>query len=244
MTNKANELQIAYDYLYSKQIKTISKISVKNIKKACDKLLGLNAKINPTTVAAFIADIDNEAMFEFFNNNNPYPPVYQSINNNASFKAFIRLYQPPKDELINKDKMVPQYPTLGLDNKTKSYINILKHNNEALQRENKSLSDQLTTKTMRKPVSLLGSEENGAINNNEMVLIDSEESYPFDMSDLISIIQKIPKLADSFPHIFKIEERGGKQAMSIITSSKVERIFNSKDMEIITSCTDNLGNKQ
>lgn len=242
MTNKTDEIEIAFNFLYSKQKKNISKISVKNIKKACDKLLALNAKITPTTVAAFIADIDNEAMFEFFNKKNPYPPVYSSINNNGSFKDFIGLYQSPKDELINKDKMVHQYPVLGLDNKTKSYINMLKHNNEALQRENKNLSDQLTTKTISKPLSLLGSEENGAINNNEMVLIESEEHYPFSMSDLISIIQKIPKLAESFPHVFRIDERGGKQAMSITTPSKSERIFNSKDMEIITSCSDNLGN--
>jgi len=32
MTNKTDEIQIAYDYLYSKQKKNISKISVKNIK--------------------------------------------------------------------------------------------------------------------------------------------------------------------------------------------------------------------
>lgn len=241
MTNKTDELQIAFDCLYSKQKKNISKISVKNIKKACDKLLGLNAKITPTTVAAFIADIDNEAMFEFFNKNNPYPPVFSSINNNRSFKDFIARYQLPKDELVNKDKMVPQYPVLGLDNKTKSYINMLKNNNDALQRENKNLSDQLTTKTMSKPLSLLGSEENGAINNNEMVLIESEEHYPFSMSDLISIIQKISTLAESFPHVFRIDERGGKQAMSITTPSKSERIFNSKDMVIITSCSNNLG---
>ena len=241
MTNKTDQLQIAFDCLYSKQKKNISKISVKNIKKACDKLLGLNAKVTPTTVAAFIADIDNEAMFEFFNKNNPYPPVFSSINNNRSFKDFIARYQLPKDELINKDKMVPQYPVLGLDNKTKSYINMLKHNNDALQRENKNLSDQLTTKTMSKPLSLRGSEENGAINNNEMVLIESEEHYPFSMSDLISIIQKISTLAESFPHVFRIDERGGKQAMSITTPSKSERIFNSKDMVIITSCSNNLG---
>ena len=94
---------------------------------------------------------------------------------------------------------------------------------------------------MSKPLSLLGSEENGAIKNNEMVLIESEEHYPFSMSDLISIIQKISTLAESFPHVFRIDERGGKQAMSITTPSKSERIFNSKDMVIITSCSNNLG---
>jgi hypothetical protein len=244
MTNKIDELQIAYDFLYSKQIKNVSKLTLENIKKACEKLSDVNAEITPTSVAEFV---QNNTMMMKSKANGGFPPQRaQAIANNDDFKAFVGLYQQPKDALINKDsedKKVPQYPVLGLDNKTKAYINVLVNSKKALERENKNLSDQLTTKTMTSPFSLLGSEEHGAVNNNEMVLIESTKDYPFSMPDLVSIIQKIPKLAESFPHIFKIMKRNGKQAMSITTPSKEELIFNSKDMKIISNCSDNFESK-
>jgi hypothetical protein len=239
MTNNNSDIEMSYNLLLEKQKTNISKKSLENIKVACDKLLSLNATITTTSVAEFIADIDNLPILESINNKTP--PKKQSIRNNDGFKTFISLYQCDMDNPDKKNndngQAIIKYPSQGLDSKTKAYINMLVHVTEAVKNENKSLSEQLTVMTKTTPISLLESEGAGAGNTNEMALVKPMKAYPFSMEDLVSIVNKIPALAASFPHIFKIVEREGKCAMSIDTPSKTERIFNSKEMELINACS-------
>lgn len=217
-----------FNHIEKKAKTNIAKAAANNVRKACRIMYKNKVALSYSSVAAFIADIDNYELFEKVNGN--IPPKRQSIQNNSSLKSIIDTYkaqQPGRSSSAKtKVKATNQYPSEGLDIKTKHYINLLRQQVDSLQNENKSLAKLIEDNSKSSPISLGLSYDTTEEQAASSLILRRDKSAPNLDS---AILNKLSKMPESFPDFFHVKSRNGKSALYIYSPSGDKRIFSSEE---------------
>lgn len=219
----------------------ISRMALKNVRKALKTMLASGAKINNSKVAQFIQNIDNSDLFESTEKGST-PPKQQSISNNRNLKKFIAFYVIEQDRRIgHKSVSKKNVATTGnnssvfpidtsLDAKTRAYIRMLELKLSATEAEKKNLTAQLEEKSKVQPISIGLSQKNTNEKGVPALEIVTEESQTEVM--LRQVMSKIASLPAKFPADFQEQSKGDKTVLKV--GSRGEFLFKSKEWEFIT----------
>ncbi len=216
----------------------ISKMSLRNIRKAAKTMLASGAKINNSTIAAFIQNLDNSDLFEKTEKEN-VPPKYQSIANNANFKAFISFYVIEQDKRMGTKKRTTvsqrnesSFPVDQLDPKSRAYVRTLQMQVQALENERKVLTAKLQEQSRKQPISLALSHQTTAEKGLPTLEVISDTSAEDAL--LAQIISKLVNLPEQFPEYFQTETRNEKTVLKIVSNSRKQVLFRSDEWKYIT----------
>ena len=217
-----------FDSIKSQAQTNIAKVTVNNVRKACTIMLGSKAPLYYTSVADFIANVDNCEIFEKVQGK--IPPKYQSILNNPLLKSIIDFYkfqQMDRIAPVKKDvKAADQYPAEGLDTKTKIYINLLRQQIESLRMENNSLAKVIEDDSKSSPLSLSLSYDAADKQTSASLVLRQDKTVP----SLDSIIlKKITQLPEDLPDHFQVKSNNQKSALFLCSPSGDKRILSSKE---------------
>ena len=217
-----------FNSLETKAKTNIAQAAAKNVRKACRIMHESKANLSYSSVAAFIANVDNYEIFEKINGN--VPPKRQSIQNNDFLKSIIDLYKAQQaglTSLATKEiKTEKQYPSEGLDAKTKLYIDLLKQQVESFRSESNNLAKAIEDNSKSSPIGLglsYDTTENQA--SASLVLCQDKAAPSLDSV----ILKKISKLPEEMPEHFQVKSHNGKSALFLCSPSGDKRILSSTE---------------
>lgn len=229
MTSNLEKTEVDFcDAIESKAKTHIAKVAVKNVRKACSIMYKSKAILSYSSVAAFIANIDNYETFEKVNGKTP--PKRQSIQNNNCLKSIIDLYKAqqasPPSPIEKGLKAEKQYPSEGLDAKTKLYINLLRQQVESLRNENKCLAKVIENNSQSSPIGLGLSYDTADKKASASLTLFQAKNVP----SLDSVIlNKIYKLPETMPEHFQVKSHNKKSALFLCNPSGDKRILSSTE---------------
>ena len=213
------------------QAKTeFAKSCIKNIQTACKKLLEVNSPITVTAVGKYIDDVDHQTFLD--GSAGRIGPKSQSIRNNKDYKGLVNLYSvffsqsiKPKPSVSKKlDK--PDYPSDGLDQKTRHYIDML---------HAQVKSNENTIKTLKQSIKqdegiLLVNDAIKKTNNSNKIehITKVEES----LKD--QVIKRILQLSNNHPEAFELKERNNKVALYTASKTNPIKILSAKEWRVLS----------
>lgn len=223
----------------------ISKMSLGNIRQALKTMLASGAKINYSTVAAFIQNVDNVDLFHS-RDSGIVSPKYQSISNNPTFKSLIDFYAveqkvrlSPKKRKTSGTQAINdssyEVPVEGLDAKARTFVRMLQMQVDALENEKRNLTKLLEEKSKKQPISLSQSHQKTEDNALPFLEIVSEKSPEEVLTS--SVLSKIADLPKLFPEYFQVESRNEKAVLRLVSHSRKQVLFKSDEWAFITNKT-------
>lgn len=207
------------------QAKTeFAKTCIRNIRTTCTKLLELKSPITVASVGDYIEDVDHQSFLE--SHNGRTGPKAQSIRNNKEYKNLVIAYseiqsQSKKASSKPKSSAEPTYPTEGLDQKTRHYIDML-HAQIA--------SDEKTIKTLKQSIKqdegilLVNDAIKNTRNSNK---IEHITKVGDDLKN--EVLKRIMMLSEMHPEAFELRERNGKVALYTASKTNPIKIISSKE---------------
>lgn len=232
MTFEEKESQY-FESVAAETMTAMGQVTLSNVRKACRLLQNNDAKISVTRVANFIADIDNYETFEKYKGK--IPPKRQSIQNNKRLRSLVALYESEQAKegttSTRQDEAVQSYPSEGLDNKTKVYINLLRQQVDALRAENTNLGHLLEEKSSKAPIDLSLSyattREAGLPN---LALVQDIDSNTMEAQ----LMERLANLPVDYADYFAVKTREGRSALFLLSPSGDRRLLNSSEWSFVT----------
>ena len=202
--------------------------SLEHVRKACDAIEQMEGLINYSKVAKYTKD--------HFGN-----PRRQTIMNNDRLRLYIDLRK--EESSIKPSKVfkreyksnVQEYPSEGLDLKTKVYIDQLRARNDLLEKSSQYLNQEVLQATSKHPISYIQSISNGPDENLSMTLVnkvsgEEAESYRYVTRKLLN---KLLKLTDNTNSYLEIQVKNGEDILVLETPLIKETILFSDELKTL-----------
>mgnify|MGYP000093997727 FL=1 len=224
--------QSLYESLLESAKTPKAKACLFNVRKACSSILKVKGNLTYAAVARFIDDVDNLEILQLING--VAGPKQQSISNNKNFKMLINLYIEELDRIKGRPQSSndvgaksSEYPTAGLDSKTKLYINMLNQKIQALEKENETLSLSFQDQTKSSPLKLADAVGKSLAGKTTGLLphipdVSNEKA-------VISILKAVASAPIDFPDHFVEKTKNGKSALFLYSPSGDKRVIPSSD---------------
>ena len=222
VTEESIEAQIKS--LLSQAKTEFAKSCIRNIRTTCKKLLELKSPITVASVGNYIDDVDHKSFLE--SHNGRTGPKEQSIRNNKDYKGLVLLYSEiqtnsKKAESSSKNNTQSTYPTRGLDQKTRHYIDML-HAQIA--------SHENTIQTLKQSIK----QDEGILLVNDAIKNTSNSNKVEHITKIgddlkNQLLKRLMMLSKQHPESFELIERNGKVALYTASKTNPIRIISAKE---------------